>query len=227
MRVITGLARGRKLKEPQGFDIRPTTDRVKEAIFNICQFDLEGRRVLDLFGGTGQLGIEAKSRGAAQVDIVDASRDSIRLIRENVKSVGLEIRVVQADALVFLQSCGTYDLIFLDPPYDSGMLPKALRAIASGDLASPGATLVCETDCDVPSSATRLRARMRKDEDYTAELVLRDVFGGDEELAARYTVLKSPLYGRTRITLLAPRPAEEASEPEGPAEPAEPEGDAE
>ena len=74
MRVITGSARGRKLKEPQGSDIRPTTDQVKEAIFNICQFDVEGRRVLDLFGGTGQLGIEAKSRGAKQVDIVDASR---------------------------------------------------------------------------------------------------------------------------------------------------------
>ena len=81
MRVITGSARGRKLKEPQGFDIRPTTDRVKEAIFSICQFDVEGRRVLDLFGGTGQLGIEAKSRGAARVDVVDASRDAIRLIR--------------------------------------------------------------------------------------------------------------------------------------------------
>ena len=73
MRVITGTARGRRLKEPSNYEIRPTTDQVKEAIFNICQFDVEGRRVLDLFGGTGQLGIEAKSRGAAQVDIVDAA----------------------------------------------------------------------------------------------------------------------------------------------------------
>ena len=94
MRVITGSARGRKLREPQGNAIRPTADAVKEAIFNICQFDVEGRRVLDLFGGTGQLGIEAKSRGAAQVDIVDCAADSIRLIRENVRLTGLDIRVI-------------------------------------------------------------------------------------------------------------------------------------
>ena len=145
MRVITGSARGKRLKEPDGFDIRPTTDRVKEAIFNICQFDVEGRRVLDLFGGTGQLGIEAKSRGAAQVDIVDDARDSIRLIRENVKSVGLDIRVVQADALSFLQSCGSYDLIFLDPPYDSGLAEKALAAIKAFDILSNGGIIICET----------------------------------------------------------------------------------
>ena len=95
MRVITGSARGRKLKEPAGMDIRPTTDQVKEAIFNIVQFDVEGRRVLDLFGGTGQLGIEAASRGAAAVDIVDQSRDAVKLIKENVKRTGLDARVAQ------------------------------------------------------------------------------------------------------------------------------------
>ncbi len=145
MRVITGSARGRKLKEPQGHDIRPTTDRVKEAIFNICQFDVEGRRVLDLFGGTGQLGIEAKSRGAAQVDIVDSARESIALIRENVRSVGLEIRVVQADAITFLRGCGSYDLIFLDPPYDSGLAEKALEQIKAFDILSNGGIIICET----------------------------------------------------------------------------------
>ncbi len=145
MRVITGIARGRKLKEPQGFDIRPTTDQVKEAIFNICQFDIEGRRVLDLFGGTGQLGIEAKSRGAQQVDIVDSAADSVRLIRENVKLTGLDVRVVQSDALRFLESCGTYDLIFVDPPYDSGLAEKALAAIKAFDILSKGGIIICET----------------------------------------------------------------------------------
>ena len=145
MRVITGIARGRKLTEPQGYDIRPTTDRVKEAIFNICQFDVEGRRVLDLFGGTGQLGIEAKSRGALQVDIVDNARESIRLIRENVKTVGLDIRVVQSDALAYLECCGTYDLIFLDPPYDSGLAEKALLQIKAFDILSNGGIILCET----------------------------------------------------------------------------------
>lgn len=152
MRVITGSARGRKLKEPQGSDIRPTTDQVKEAIFNICQFDVEGRRVLDLFGGTGQLGIEAKSRGALQVDIVDASRDSIRLIRENVKAVGLDIRVVQTDAIAFLQGCGTYDLIFLDPPYDSDLVEKALAQIKAFDILSNGGIIICETRAETTVS---------------------------------------------------------------------------
>lgn len=152
MRVITGSARGRKLKEPQGSDIRPTTDQVKEAIFNICQFDVEGRRVLDLFGGTGQLGIEAKSRGAKQVDIVDASRDSIRLIRENVKTVGLDIRVVQTDAIAFVQSCGTYDLIFLDPPYDSDLVEKALAQIKAFDILSNGGIIICETRAETTVS---------------------------------------------------------------------------
>ena len=78
MRVITGTARGRKLSEPQGFDIRPTTDSVKEAIFNTIQFDIEGRRVLDLFAGTGQLGIEALSRGAAECTVVDESAAAVR-----------------------------------------------------------------------------------------------------------------------------------------------------
>ena len=153
MRVITGSARGRKLKEPQGFDIRPTTDQVKEAIFNICQFDVEGRRVLDLFGGTGQLGIEAKSRGAAQVDIVDAARDSIRLIRENVKSVGLDVRVIQADAIDYLRGCGIYDLIFIDPPYDSGLAEKALAQIKAFDILSNGGIIICETRAETELSA--------------------------------------------------------------------------
>ena len=95
MRVITGTARGRKLKTPSGYDVRPTSDQVKEAIFNIVQFDVEGRRVLDLFGGTGQLGIEAKSRGAGEVVIVDLARDSVKLIKENVEYCKLDCRVVQ------------------------------------------------------------------------------------------------------------------------------------
>ena len=148
MRVITGTARGRRLKEPVGNDIRPTTDQVKEAIFNICQFDIEGRRVLDLFGGTGQLGIEAKSRGAAQVDIIDAARDSVRLIKENVKNTELDIRVLQADALAYIRSCGEYDLIFVDPPYDGGLAEKAVEMIKEFDILSKGGIIICETRSD-------------------------------------------------------------------------------
>ena len=145
MRVITGTARGRRLKEPVGFDIRPTTDQVKEAMFNIVQFDIEGRRVLDLFGGTGQLGIEAASRGAGSVTIVDQSRDAVKLIKDNVKTCGLDIQVVQGDSMSFLERCGCFDLVFIDPPYDSGLAEKALRRIKEIDILSEGGIIVCET----------------------------------------------------------------------------------
>lgn len=148
MRVITGSARGRKLKTPAGYDIRPTTDQVKEAIFNICQFDVEGRRVLDMFGGTGQLGIEAKSRGAASVDILDNARESVKLIRENVASTGLDIRVQQCDAIAFLRCCGQYDLVFVDPPYDSSLAEIAVKTMKEFDILAEGGIIICETRAD-------------------------------------------------------------------------------
>ena len=89
MRVISGALRGRKLKELPGMDTRPTTDKVKESLFNIIQFEIEGRRVLDLFGGTGQLGIEALSRGAVHCTFVDSRRDAAAIIRDNLRLCGL------------------------------------------------------------------------------------------------------------------------------------------
>ena len=120
MRVITGTARGRRLKELPGLATRPTTDKVKESLFNIVQFDIEGRKVLDLFGGTGQLGIEALSRGAEHVTFVDLSKAAAGVIRENVKACGFSERaqVLQGDALAFLSGCREkFGLVFLDPPY--------------------------------------------------------------------------------------------------------------
>lgn len=151
MRVITGTARGRKIKQPVGYDIRPTSDQVKEAMFNIVQFDVEGRRVLDLFGGTGQLGIEAASRGAGEVVIVDMARDSIKLIKENVANCKIDAKVVQADAISYLHGCGSFDLIFIDPPYDSGLAEKALLTIKEIDILSEGGIIVCETRADTPT----------------------------------------------------------------------------
>ena len=92
MRVITGTARGRRLKELQGMETRPTTDKVKESLFSIIQFDIEGRRVLDLFAGTGQLGIEALSRGAAEAVFVDRRPDAVRLVQENLALCGFTDR---------------------------------------------------------------------------------------------------------------------------------------
>ena len=145
MRVITGTARGRKLKEPAGFDIRPTTDQVKEAMFNIVQFDVEGRRVLDLFGGTGQLGLEAASRGAGETVIVDHDRAAVKLIRENAEHCRLDVRVVQCDALSYLERGERFDLILLDPPYDSGLAGKTLETIKKIDNLSEGGIIICET----------------------------------------------------------------------------------
>jgi len=148
MRVISGTARGRRLKELQGMDTRPTTDKVKESLFNIIQFDIEGRKVLDLFGGTGQLGIEALSRGAAHCTFVEQRRDGVALIRDNIKACGLQnsSRVVQGDALSFLNSCREkFDVIFLDPPYHTGLLEESLQTIAKFDILMEHGIIVCES----------------------------------------------------------------------------------
>ena len=151
MRVITGIARGRKLKELSGMETRPTTDRVKESLFNIVQFDLEGRKVLDLFAGTGQLGIEAISRGAGSAVFVDMRKDAAALIRDNLKLTGLagQGRVHQGDALAFLASCREkFDLIFLDPPYQTPLLEQALEKIAAFDILTKHGIIMCESALD-------------------------------------------------------------------------------
>lgn len=151
MRVITGTARGRKLKDLPGLDTRPTTDKVKESIFNIVQFDVEGRQVLDLFAGTGQLGIEALSRGAEKCVFVDAAREAVRVVEDNVKTTGFESRsrVVQGDSLAFLTSCREkFALAFLDPPYASDLLEKALKRMAEIDIMAENGIIVCESALD-------------------------------------------------------------------------------
>ena len=151
MRIISGEARGRRLKELPGMDTRPTTDKVKESLFNIIQFEVEGRRVLDLFGGTGQLGIEALSRGAASCTFVDQRREAIKVIEENVRlcSFTERARVVQGDSLSFLASCRErFGLIFLDPPYRTDLLEKSLESIIAFDILSENGIIVCESAAD-------------------------------------------------------------------------------
>ncbi len=148
MRVISGSARGRRLKELQGMDTRPTTDKVKESLFNIIQFEIEGRRVLDLFGGTGQLGIEALSRGADHCTFVDMRKEAAALIRENLRLTGLSerSRVVQGDALSFLSSCGEkFDVILLDPPYHTELLEKSVKRITEFDILREHGIMICES----------------------------------------------------------------------------------
>ncbi|MBQ4339341.1 MAG: 16S rRNA (guanine(966)-N(2))-methyltransferase RsmD [Clostridia bacterium] len=145
MRVITGTAKGRTLRTLEGDNVRPTTQRVKEAIFSIIQFDIEGRRVLDLFAGSGQLGIEALSRGAEQAVFVDNEKASVAVIKENLAKTQLASKasVVQTDALSFLRMNGElFDIAFLDPPYSTGLLEKAMSAIS--DHIATGGIVICE-----------------------------------------------------------------------------------
>ena len=129
MRVITGTARGRKLEQLVGEDVRPTIDRVKEAVFSIIQFDIEGRRFLDLFAGSGQMGIEALSRGALSAVFVDNRRESAAIVKRNLQTTGLSenARVIQMDSISYLGSCiEKFDFLYLDPPYSTGLLQAAL-----------------------------------------------------------------------------------------------------
>ena len=150
MRIISGTKRGKKLKEPDNYDIRPTTDMVKESMFNIVQFDVEGRRVLDLFAGTGQLGIECLSRGAKEVTFVDQSREAIAIVKQNLKSCGFEARVVQSDSIAFLERGAKFDLILLDPPYATNLIDKALQIINSVDILTESGIIVCESGREKP-----------------------------------------------------------------------------
>ena len=147
MRVISGKARGVSLKTPNGMATRPTADRVKEALFSIIQFDIPGANVLDLFGGTGQLGIEALSRGAKKTVFIDEREDACRLIRENLKRTKLENdgQVIRSDYLAYLRNCHTkFDIILLDPPYAEVFLENALKLITEIDILQSGGIIVTE-----------------------------------------------------------------------------------
>ena len=147
MRVITGSARGVQLKTPEGLVTRPTADRVKEAMFSIIQFEIPGAAVLDLFGGTGQLGIEALSRGAKSAVFVDAGEPACRLIRENLKRTRLEGqgKVVRSDYMDYLSRCREqFDIILLDPPYAEVFLENALKRITEIDILRSNGIIVTE-----------------------------------------------------------------------------------
>ena len=155
MRVITGIARGKLLKTLEGNDVRPTSQKVKEGVFSAIQFDIEGRRVLDLFAGSGQLGLEALSRGAKNAVFVDSSNASIKIIKQNIETTGLSenAKVVMADYATFTAcSRDTFDIVFLDPPYQKGLLLPALKSVLP--LMSDYGIIVCEypPEVEIPQS---------------------------------------------------------------------------
>lgn len=150
MRVITGIAKGRRLETLEGTDVRPTTDMVKEAVFSAVQFEIEERSFLDLFAGSGQMGIEALSRGANSAVFIDANPDSVQVIKNNLKKTGLEnsAKVIRSDYFSYLAAAGQkFDIAFLDPPYRLNILEKALSAATT--IMNDSGVIICEHPLDI------------------------------------------------------------------------------
>ena len=159
MRIITGSARSVKLLTLEGDDVtRPTTERVKEALFSMIQFDLEGRRVLDLFAGSGQLALEALSRGAASAVLSDIDRNACEIIKKNAQKTKLyeKTRVLNTDYKAVIrgfQGREKFDIVFLDPPYAANLVEDALARLLRADVLAEGAIVICESDKDTPFEA--------------------------------------------------------------------------
>lgn len=146
MRVITGSARGRKLETLAGDDItRPTTESVKEALFSMIQFEIEDKKVLDLFAGSGQLGIEALSRGARYCVFIENNRNAKKIVEDNISHCGFEnqSQVILSDAEAYLSRKENFDIIFLDPPYQKGLIEKCMKYIVNS--ISNDGIVICET----------------------------------------------------------------------------------
>lgn len=204
MRIITGTARGTHLDTLEGENTRPTSERFKEALFSMLQFDLEGRRVLDLFGGSGQLGLEALSRGAESAVFIDNVRDAADVIICNARKCKLfdKCRISSMDSLAYLRGAAgreSFDIIFLDPPYSADILPKCLALIADGELLAPGGTIACESEVIGRGAPKK---RKKPDPQKEAENMEAALFGGDAELRSRFEVKRNAVYGISRLTLL-------------------------
>ncbi|MBQ2825587.1 MAG: 16S rRNA (guanine(966)-N(2))-methyltransferase RsmD [Clostridia bacterium] len=181
MRIITGLAKGCRLDTLEGENTRPTGERVKEAMFSMIQFDIEGRNVLDLFAGSGQLGLEALSRGASHATFLDVSKDAVEIIKKNAQKTKLIDRCTISSgdfATFFRAGRKKFDIVFLDPPYKSEHMTAALKKLRDSGFLNNGALIVCESETG-------------------------DVFGDSPELEDSYEVLKNSRHGRAYITLLS------------------------
>lgn len=184
MRIITGSAKGIKLITLEGDATRPTAERVKEAVFSMIQFDIEGRSVLDLFAGSGQMALEALSRGAASATLVDGSKAAVNVIQTNARKTKLADRctIYQSDYLDFIRrSHGKqYDIVFLDPPYAAGLYKPALMAMLDFSILKPTTLVICESGEDA-------------------------FFGEDDELVEHFKIEKQSKYSKTYITVLKPK----------------------
>ena len=188
MRIITGKAKGIKLDTLKGEATRPTSERAKEAVFSMLQFDLEGREVLDLFAGSGQMGLEAVSRGAASATFVDKSKEAAAVIAKNIEKTRLSdsCRLLCSDVNDFLKAFKNkkkYDIVFIDPPYALRAAAPTLRALLDGEMLKPTSIVVCESEEE-------------------------DIFQNSLDLKGKFEIVKVAKYGAAHITVLAARKAE-------------------
>lgn len=150
LKVITGSVKGKNLKSLEGDATRPTSERIKEAMFSSIQFDIEGRRVLDVYAGSGQLGIEALSRGAESCTFIDSSREAMEIVKTNVKLCGFDsvCKYLVSDARNYIRKASgrsVFDLVFIDPPYKDASCTETLVRLASGGMLADGAIAVLES----------------------------------------------------------------------------------
>lgn len=181
MRIITGSARGRKLKTLEGLDVRPTTDKVKEAIYSAIQFDVEGSTVLDLFSGSGQMGIEAISRGANVVFFVDKSKASIDCTRENIQTVGFskQAKIFNMDSFDFIKTTSQkFDIVILDPPYSKGIIEQLLPILETK--LNNGAKVICEHEKYLQLPETIGNLNLKKKYSYGKTEVTLYIYGLEE-----------------------------------------------
>lgn len=181
MRIITGSARGIKLLTLEGTETRPTAERTKEAIFSMLQFDIEGRRVLDMFAGSGQMALEALSRGASSAVMLDKSRSAVDIIRKNAEKTRLadkcDIYCTDCKDYLSRNKDDAFDIVFIDPPYASDLVKKSLALLLKARAIKPTTIIVCESN---------------------AEIKIED----DEELKHAYEVVKSAKYGIAHVNIL-------------------------
>ena len=184
MRIITGRARGIKLNTLEGENTRPTSERAKEAVFSMIQFDIEGREVLDLFAGSGQMGLEAVSRGAASATFIDKSKDAAKIINQNIEKTKLSefCRLFNSDVNDFIRVTRgkkQYDVVFIDPPYALRAVVPTLKALLDGNMLKPTSIIVCESE-------------------------EADIFENDATLAEKFEIIKNAKYGMAHITIVKP-----------------------
>ena len=154
MRIITGSARGIKLETLEGLDTRPTAERVKESVFSMLQFELENRKVLDLFAGSGQMGLEALSRGASVCTFVEKNLEAMEIVKRNAKKTKLidRSKILNVDYNEYLRGCRSrekFDIVILDPPYSQKIIPQILETLVKFDLLNANAKVVCESEDDI------------------------------------------------------------------------------